>query len=636
MKRLAAIFLLTAAAHAQQPVLDGYLSELAETSLRNRAARVATLTPADAPQRRSWVREKMLAQIGGLPSERTPLNARITGTFTRPGYRVEKLIYDSLPGFHVTANVYVPLTGRPPYPAVVGVAGHSANGKASATYQHVWITLARRGFVVLAFDPPGQGERIETLDPATGTSRVGIGTSEHTLIGTQSLLAGGHIARYEIWDGVRAVDYLHTRPDVDPRKIAVAGNSGGGTQAAYLAVADPRLSAIVSSCYMTSWKQLWYKPGPQDGEQVFPGFLRDELDFPDFAFAAAPTPFLMTTAIQDFFPIAGARATYQDIRRFYTLLDAQAKAGYFEYDDTHGWSKPRREAAYRWLEQWLAGRDSSGPEADLETEAEQSLYVTPTGQVHSSLGGETSQSLNARDALRVYADRTAAKQPLDRKTVNERAVVAPSPIRFRESVIHVPEGSGKHPAVIALNAAKADIDAMKAAGHAVLSLDFPVAQWATANRALLVGRTMVGLELSDVLNAFQDLTRRGDIDPAHIRIYGRGNAAVLALHAAFLTPQIQAVAAEAMPLSWLAVTQAKFHRGLIGIVIPGVLKDYDLPDLAKAIAPRPVWIVDARNPSGVPLLENAVKTEYPKSTVLYRPEGWTFSKVYRAWLTADR
>ncbi|MBV6433383.1 MAG: hypothetical protein IANPNBLG_03561 [Bryobacteraceae bacterium] len=641
MRKLLAFLALAFSGYAQ-PAVDQYLSELAESALADRAASLSGLTRAQAEQRRAVIRQKMLAEIGGLPSSSGPLRASITGSFTRPGYRVEKLVYQSLPGLHVTANVYVPLNARPPFPALVGVAGHSANGKASATYQHVWITMARRGFLVLAFDPPGQGERSETLDPATGASRAGIGVQEHILIGSQCLLTGGHEARYEIWDGMRAVDYLKTRPDVDGTKIGVAGNSGGGTQAAYLAMADPRLAAAVSSCYMTSWKQLWYKPGPQDAEQVFPGFLKDGFDFPDFAFAAAPKPFMMTTAIRDFFPIDGARRTYEEIRRFYGALDADAKAGYFEYDDTHGWSKPRREAAYRWFEKWLMGRESAGGEEEVETEPEQNLYVTPTGQVLTSFGGETTQSLNAREALRLYSRRAARSGGVTREMVIRRTQYSPTQTRFFDSRLRLPENAdGRRPAILALNAAEEDIGEMLGAGFAVMAIRFPASsiraesgyssQWQTANRAFLVGRTLIGLQLSDVLNDYTALAANPRIDSGRIRIYGRGPAAVTALHAAFLTPGIESAVLEGMPLSWLAATQAKFPRGLIDIVLPGVLRDYDLPDLVSALAPRPVWIADARDAGGVPLLEQAVKAQYPTAHVLYRPEGWSFRKVYAEW-----
>ncbi len=157
-------------------MVNAHLSKQAHNLLERRESLVAGLdSRARIEERQRYIRERFVESLGGFP-DRTPLNARITRTLERDEYRVEMLVYESLPGFYVTANVYVPKDGTPPHPAVLGVAGHSANGKASSTYQHVWISLAKRGFVVLAFDPPGQGERSLYFDPELGRSRVGIGT----------------------------------------------------------------------------------------------------------------------------------------------------------------------------------------------------------------------------------------------------------------------------------------------------------------------------------------------------------------------------------------------------------------------------------------------------------------------------
>ena len=199
-------------------------------------------------------RARMAEEIGGLPTEKTPLNARVTGGFERDSYRVEHVVFESLPGFVVTANLYIPKLGTAPFPAVLGTAGHSNAGKAEPTYQIAWISLARRGYVVLAYDPPGQGERIDPASP-------GPGVAEHIDHGLRSLLIGEAYARYEIWDGIRAFDYLLTRPKWMRKRIAVAGDSGGGTQAAYMAVFEPRLAAAVVSCYITRWKELLDGPG---------------------------------------------------------------------------------------------------------------------------------------------------------------------------------------------------------------------------------------------------------------------------------------------------------------------------------------------------------------------------------------
>jgi cephalosporin-C deacetylase-like acetyl esterase len=391
-------------------MVDRYLTAIAKSQWEARAKSVAAIrTPAQVKERQAYIRKKMLEEVGGL-QEKTPLNARITGTLDRGDYKVEKLVYESVPHFYVTANVFVPKTGTPPYPAVLGTAGHSGDGKANELYQRVWVSLAKRGFVVLAYDPPGQGERLGYLIPGTNKSQFSPGgTTEHTMAGTQCLLTGTNVARYFINDGVRAFDYLLTRSDVDPKRIAVAGNSGGGTQSSYMAAFETRLAAAAPSCYLTSWEKLWPGPGPQDGEQNFVNFLKDGLDFPDFLIAFGPKPIQMATAIKDFFPIDGARATYAEARRIFEVLGAGDRVGFFEYDDPHGWSKPRREATYRWFERWFHNKQDDGAEPDFKVDAPKDLQATETGQVGTTFrDAETVQSLNAALAEKIYARRAGA------------------------------------------------------------------------------------------------------------------------------------------------------------------------------------------------------------------------------------
>jgi cephalosporin-C deacetylase-like acetyl esterase len=625
MRVLISLFIATGAA-AQTGLPD--LTAEAMERLRERAAKIAAIrTPEQVRARQSYVRERVLAQIGGFP-EKTPLRPQITGVLQREGYRVEKLIYESQPHFFVTANLYIPERGQPPFPAVVGVAGHSANGKAQVLYQHVWISLAKRGFVVLAFDPPGQGERSEYFDPDLGRSKIGIGTREHSMAGMQCLLAGTTYARYESWDGIRAVDYLLTRKEVDPKRIGVAGNSGGGTQAAYLSVLEPRLAAIVSSCYMTSWEKLWEKPGPQDAEQVFPGFLRDGLDFGDFFLAAAPKPFTMLTAIRDYFPIEGGRATYKEALRIYELIGASEKAGFFEYDDPHGWSKPRREATYRWFEKWLKGNNDEGIEGEVTTEHEADLYATPTGQLATSLGGETVHSLNLKMAERIYPERAAGKI---RDAGGLRRLVA-GVVGAR--VLTGSPAGGDKTAVLYIGRKDPDVDALQAAGY-VVSIYDPRAggepsggytgEYQAAQRAMLLGKTLVGMHLAAIQQRIGELSTSGPV-----ALYGKGNGGVLALYAAALDPRIQKVAVDGAVLSYMDVARSKIHNA-VEIVIPGVLRSFDLPDLARAIAPRPLWIVEPRTPAGAPVQRTAAMQQYPQARVVGRPEGWPLAKVLAGW-----
>lgn len=577
------------------------------------------------------LRARMVSLIGGLPEHRTPLNAKVTGVFERPGYRVEKLIFDSLPGFHVTANLYVPLGKPGPFPAVLGTAGHSQAGKAAATYQRAWIALARRGYAVLAYDPPGQGERIEYFDHEMGRPRLRPGgVEEHIMAGLQCLLVGHSIARYFIWDGIRAFDYLTTRPEVDARRIAVAGNSGGGTQAAYLAVFEPRLAAAVSSCYITRWKELLEGPGPQDAEQVWPGFLAAQLDFVDFIRAFAPKPFLISSAIRDYFPIAGARATFQTAAEFYRKMDAPGRVEFFEYDDTHGWSKPRREAMVRFFDRHLRGVEEPYEEPEIETEPESRLWVTPTGYLATSFGGETVFTLNRAVAAEIYPKRKALalRRPGElRALVRGRLGIADAAQQAARS------SNGGITGVVTAGVPKSDAEQLLRAGFAVQSADleplpegrtgYPAAYQAAA-REWLSGRSLVTRQTEAVLRAVAELRGRPQVDPARVFLWGRGAAGVAALLAAALDEQVAGVVAEQSVTSWYAITQAKLHEKTAEIAVPGVLQDFDLPDLVNLIAPRPLWLVDPRSPGA----GRSDAPEWPRAwtRVLERPEEWPVMK----------
>jgi len=658
---------LPAAGRSQQrDELSRHLLAQAEKQWNERRSRVSTLsTITEVRARQKFIREWMTRAVGGFP-EKTPLNARITGGFARDGYRVEHLVFESQPQFYVTANVYVPAGARAPFPAVLGVAGHSVSGKAIDTYQYAWIGLVKRGFLVLAIDPPGQGERSEYFDAATGKSTVPIGTRQHSMAGIQCLLTGTTFARYEVWDGIRAVDYLLTRADVDAKRIAVAGNSGGGTQSAYLAVLEPRLAAAVVSCYMTDWEQLWEKPGPQDAEQNFPGFLSSGLNFGDFMIAFAPKPITMLTAIRDYFPIDGARATYAEVKRVFGVVGAAEQAGYFEYDDNHGWHQPRREATYRWLTKWLQGKDDDGREPAIKPEPEANLNATKTGQVATSLGGETVRSINRKLAERMYPERQAAKisdpeklRKLIAQTLKlpPRSGAPPVTVVNTESdargsttkllletepglpismVLRIPPGDAKREAMLYLNstgvsADRERIEAIVASGIAVLAFDprgwsggasSPNSEeysteWQLAQRALLIGRPLVGMQVYDALRAFDYLADRPEIDKLKIGITGIGHGGVIALYAGALEPGIASVTAEGSVASYMTIARAETHAGMIGIVVPGVLREFDLPDLAGMIAPRPLQLISLRDAAGNRLPRETVQREYTAARTRY-------------------
>ena len=269
------------------------LRRRAEAHFRRQEVEKAELTSIAAfEEHRKRVRDHFMTAIGGLPEERTPLNVQCTGSLDRGGFTIEKLIYESLPEFFVTAALYVPKGIVSPQPAVVFVHGHSDLGKSYPVYQAVCIDLAANGFVVLAVDPPGQGERFQYFDSEQGERIIGGCTTEHTYAGLQFTLGGASVGRHFIWDVMRGVDYLETRAEVDSTRIGLTGNSGGGTQSCLLMMSEPRFAASVPSTFVMTLESYMKTGQAQDSEQIVPGCFVNGPDHDDYITAMAPKPYL--------------------------------------------------------------------------------------------------------------------------------------------------------------------------------------------------------------------------------------------------------------------------------------------------------------------------------------------------------
>jgi cephalosporin-C deacetylase-like acetyl esterase len=386
-------------------MLPSYVNGRAAALLRERSAEIGRISTKDGVEkRRTYTRKKMIEALGGLP-ERTPLNARTMAVLDRQDYKIEKVIFESQPRFYVTANLYLPKNGKPPYPGILFPLGHEEGAKAHSAWQQVLVSLAKKGFAALAWDTLGQGERVQLYDPDFGESKLLRSTTEHTVMGIQCLLIGDSLARYTIWDGMRALDYLVSRPEVDATRIGCTGNSGGGTHTAYLSALDDRIKVAAPSCFLTSWRRLLETIGPQDAEQCLPPWLENGLDHPDFVHAFAPKPYLILSAVRDFFSIAGARETYAEAKRLYGVMGAPEQLNMVEADDGHGYTKPRRLAAYRWFSRWLKGAEDIEPEPEVTIASESDLWCTQSGQVATELGGETVFTLNEKRVERLLPKR---------------------------------------------------------------------------------------------------------------------------------------------------------------------------------------------------------------------------------------
>jgi hypothetical protein len=672
----AALLLLSilplAAAGAQSGAFDAYLEGLALRQLAGRDTEVARLTTrADWNRRRAEVRRQFLSMLGELPEHRTPLNLRRVGRLDRGDYRVEKIIFESLPKAYVTANLYIPQTGRPPYPAVLHPTGHSVSAKNRAFYQTLSIGLAKQGFVTLTYDPIGQGERRVFYDADLGDSKVGTTTVEHTMLGVQCLLAGESVARYMIWDAMRGLDVLESLPEVDRTRLGVTGCSGGGTMTVYLAALDPRIKAAAPACYVTSWEQQIRTAGPQDGEQQFPNQLRAGIDHADLLALAAPMPYLVCSSDNDFFPLEGARRTVEAARGVWALYGAPEKIDWFHEPGGHGIYQAGRERVYAWMRRWLKD-DVTGAvsEPPIRTEYEEDLNCTSTGQIATSLKGDTLSTLNTRRYAEIVPARSDLRRRVQRLTAYEPSAVPLSlrslggwetPLYRAErwsfdsdrsltvsAILFTPRAASTRVALY-LNQAGAAVDPAPRAdvlelvqlGYTVLALD-PSGVGQLASRwqgyadqwfgqekaawvALMTGRPLVGLQVRDVLRGLDVLKAKGLPGPSGVLGVARGLVAVSLLHGAVLDPLLTRLVLEDMPVSYAAIARAPIHRGIFEIVIPGVLREYDLPDLAASVAPRRISLLNARSAVGTVMPRKAVEKEYGASagivTIGLRREG---------------
>ncbi len=392
---------------AQPAVFYQHLMKTARQQLTERNTAVAALATREDWQQRQQQMAQVLREIAGDFPARTPLKPVITGTLERDGVRVEKLYFESRPGYYVTAALFLPARFTGKLPAIVYCSGHSANGFRSEAYQRIILNYAKKGFAVLAFDPIGQGERIQYFKE-DGKPRFGP-THEHSYPGSQSFVSGRSPANYFIWDGIRAVDYLVSREEIDPDRIGIAGRSGGGTQSAYIAAFDERILAAAPECYLTSMDKLLRSKGPQDAEQVFMHALAKGFDLADLVVVRAPKPLLMVTTTNDIFSIEGAREVFAEASRAYKALGNADALQMVEDDAGHASTLKNREASYAFFQKHLKNPGSSrDQEISLFQEAE--LFVTPEGSVYRSLKGESLFSLNFRYTSETISERDRSGQ----------------------------------------------------------------------------------------------------------------------------------------------------------------------------------------------------------------------------------
>ncbi|MGA2595737.1 MAG: acetylxylan esterase, partial [Bryobacteraceae bacterium] len=578
------------------------------------AKRVETVakiqTKEDAVKRQAFVRAKVLELIGGIPDYSGPLHAVATGHIDQPGFVIEKVLFESWPGLFVTANLYRPdKPGR--FPAVLLPLGHWEYGKPAV--QVIAGNLALKGFVVLTYDPIGQGERQQAYDRRIEASLLGGSTEQHFLAGAKDILIGRSFARDRIFDGVRALDYLVTRSEVDKDRIGVTGCSGGGTLSTYIAALDPRVKVAAPTCYITSFRDL-FRGAVGDSEQSIPGFISSGLDQVDYVESFAPKPWLIGSTEEDFFPIAGSKMAYEEARGWYKMFGAEDRLKWVVGPGGHGTPLVVREAIYGWMIRWLNNGEGSSKEQDVPVLPEFKLWVTQTGQV-SDLPG-------SRDIYDVIRERFEKERTQGTKEDLSKALLqwmadpeGATPFGTVTREIMTPRSGGKHQAVLLVDtrqnsALREKAGKLVGAGNIVeillprgepdpqeTSRQFSGA-WIMNTRAWLIGANLPGMRARDIIDGVSILAGRPDVDGSNIRAEARGIAGVWLLMAAAVDARIKAVAVNSAPYSLRAAIEEPLARDLHDAAIPGFALRWDLIDLVSLIQPRKVAWTDPMDWTG--------------------------------------
>jgi cephalosporin-C deacetylase-like acetyl esterase len=628
--------LLTGAAPvtAQQTARDRLIAYLTAEAARQTQARAATLalitTPEQARARQARVRAA-IADLIRLESHAGPVVSAITDRGSGDGYSFEKLWYESLPNYRVSAIVYRP-TGKGPFPAIIVQPGHGVDGKIGD--HPLAAHLARSGFLVLSIDIVGEGERLQHYDPPIGASKVGRPTGEHSMSFEQALPTGGHVSRFFIQDAMRGVDYLMSRSDVDDARIGAFGCSGGGTITAYLAALDPRVRATVVGCYVNDYAHLLGPggPGPQDGEQSIPFFLERGLDLADWVEAVAPRPFAVVSTQADIFPIAGARAAYAEARRFYAASGAPDAITMIEGPGGHGNLGPIMPRIVGYFSRALKGDPAEHPYRPEPIGDPARLLVA-----NGAVGGATLQQMIAAeapapprpsrealaDAIRDIARVTVspggappvvtlgAGVPVGDHISASLAFDAAPGLRVDGSYVRG-ASRGKRPTLLLLSAQpQPTIDAWTRAGWNVLALEprgaggteepkSPLTgDWTLLSlRALLVGRTPVGMRTDDALAALNWLAGRSEV--GRIVVQGSGPLGPVALHVGVLDLRVAGVISDSAITRYREFVERPISRDMAEVNLPGVLTRYDLPDLMVALGDR-LTLINPKNAVGEPL-----------------------------------
>lgn len=659
--------------------LPDHLTALARMAYEKRNHELSLLTNVESIQKRqAWVRDTFWKLIGG-ELERAPLNARKTGEFERAGYRVEKVVYESRPGLFVVANLYVPSTGKPPYPGVLFQMGHAGEGKAYPSYQKCCQGLAQLGHVVLAFDPMGQGERIAYLDSSGLNTRLPSIDEEHSVPGKQFLLLGDTSSRYQVWDAIRSLDYLASLSFVDPQRLASVGQSGGATLTMLLACADSRLAAAVVCSGNTENVACanFDPPGStDDAEQDLIGSGPFGFDRWDLLYPIAPKPLLIQVSAHDFYGtyspryLSDGREEYQKLLKCYEILGHGDQLGWSSTPLPHSLSYSLRLSVYNWLEKWLKKSDRPiQEEPNVTPEPERTLWVGSTGNVVRDFGSlrpfdfvkRQADAVSGQKAAKSWKDALRLRMPERQlamrklaRTPTEDASIAAVEIQSGPGVwvpgwLFTPAkpAAGQGPLLVlddrGRNAYAGEdgvFHRLARGGRTVLAVDIRGmgdtrpevgrgnpgytiphdSEEDFAWSSLILGDALLKQRIEDILYAMQALRNESGIGDVALALAARGRLTVPALFACAASSQITSLYLAGGLVSYRSVLETENYRQPLANFVWDLFRLTDLPKLAAEANSRRIHLAGSVDAANNRLDQATVRDAYPGQNVTISAE----------------
>ena len=550
-------------------------------------------------------------------------------------YTIEKIILNK----HITANLYSPKKeGKKP--AILLFCGHEISGKATESYQKTAILLAQYGFVVMAIDPIGQGERIQLID-STGTPLTARATTEHTLLNMGAMLTGWSIAEEELMDNVLCMNYLCSLSEVDKNNIGCIGNSGGGTQATYFSALDTRIKAVACCSWFTKRERMFEHYGPDDGCQYLANEGREQLEIADYYIMQAPRPTLILAGKKDVVDYQGTEEAFKEVAAVYKKLNATNNATLFSVDDGHGISQPKREEAVRFFINHLMNDTITVKEDSIEVVSERELQCTSSGQICIDYPEEDNlqtyllkraenydydrsyfimnnldsnrvkikqllgipEKLNAIKAKSVgnerkqnlYSEKAFILKRKKEPEISVRMLTPNTGITDESQVFIIMSDNGMQYSIhlpvvekIIRNGNIVILSDPRGIGETKDSINknnkkYYSDDYRNASLSLFVGKPLLGQRVIDMLTILDFISNEETLKRKTINCFGFGNIGVVTRIVSYLDNRISHTATKDGIISWLDILQYPTEKNRMSVIVPNVLMYFDIKNLRKPL-----------------------------------------------------